>query len=68
MSPGKSNKLGHSRTDDRYVSPAEAADYLGVHVRTIRNMQADGRLTAYRLGGRIVRFRLSELDAAMVSA
>ncbi|MGO9155499.1 helix-turn-helix transcriptional regulator [Mycobacterium sp.] len=53
---------------DRFVSPTEAAEYLGVHVRTIRNMQADGRLTAYRLGGRVVRFKLSELDAAMVSA
>lgn len=53
---------------DRFVSPTEAADYLGVHVRTIRNMQADGRLTAHRLGERVVRFKLSELDAAMVSA
>lgn len=53
---------------DRFVSPTEAAEYLGVHVRTIRNMSGDGRLKPYRLGGRVVRFKLSELDAAMVSA
>ncbi len=28
---------------DRYVSPTQAADYLDVSVRSIRNMQADGR-------------------------
>ena len=34
----------------RYVSALEAADYLGVSDRTIRQMVSDGRLTAYRNG------------------
>lgn len=50
----------------RYVSPAEAADYLGVTTRTIRQMVSDGRLTAYRNGPKLVRLDLNEIDANMV--
>lgn len=49
----------------RYVKMIEAADYLGVTTRTIRQMIADGRLTGYRSGGRLVRLDLNEIDAAM---
>lgn len=49
----------------RYVKIAEAADYLQVTDRTIRQMIADGRLTGYRSGTRLVRIDLNELDAAM---
>jgi len=47
------------------VSIADAADYLGVTTRTIRQMIADGRLLGYRSGSRLVRLRLDEIDAAM---
>ena len=53
-------------TRRRYVSVAEAADYLQVTTRTIRQMIADGRLTGYRSGTRLVRVDLNEIDAAMV--
>jgi excisionase family DNA binding protein len=59
--PGRSNKLQHSC----YLSVAETADYLGVTTRTVRQMVSDGRLTAYRLGARVVRLRRDEIDAAM---
>lgn len=49
----------------RYVPQSEAADYLGVNVRTIRQMIADGRLTGYRSGTRLVRVDLNEIDSAM---
>jgi excisionase family DNA binding protein len=49
----------------RYVKVAEAAEYLHVTDRTIRQMIADGRLTAYRSGRRVVRLDLNEIDAAM---
>jgi excisionase family DNA binding protein len=49
----------------RYAKLAEAAEYLGVTDRTIRQMIADGRLTGYRSGSRLVRVDLNELDAAM---
>lgn len=49
----------------RYAKIKEAAEYLGVTDRTIRQMVADGRLTGYRSGPRLVRIDLTELDAAM---
>jgi excisionase family DNA binding protein len=49
----------------RYVKVAEAAEYLQVTTRTVRQMVADGRLTAYRSGTRLVRLDLNEIDAAM---
>lgn len=48
-----------------YLSIAETADYLGVTTRTVRQMIADGRLTGYRLGARLVRLRRDEIDAAL---
>jgi len=49
-----------------WISQAEAAEYLGVTDRTIRQMICDGRLTGYRLAGRTtVRLRLEDIDAAM---
>jgi excisionase family DNA binding protein len=49
----------------RYCTIYDAAEYLGVTDRTIRTMIADGRLTAYRNGRRIIRLDLNEIDAAM---
>jgi excisionase family DNA binding protein len=52
-------------TRRRYAKLDEAAEYLGVTGRTVRQMIADGRLTGYRSGTRIVRVDLNELDDAM---
>jgi excisionase family DNA binding protein len=49
----------------RYAKLGEAAEYLGVTDRTIRQMIADGRLIGYRSGGRLVRVDLNEVDDAM---
>ncbi|MCG5433948.1 excisionase family DNA-binding protein [Mycobacterium sp. MYCO198283] len=49
----------------RYATQYEAADYLGVTTRTIRQMIADGRLTGYRLNPRFIRIDLNDIDAAM---
>lgn len=49
----------------RYAKLREAADYLGVTERTIRQMIADGRLIGYRSGQRLVRVDLNDLDEAM---
>ena len=47
------------------MSVQDVAAYLGVHTKTVRAMVADKRLRAYKLGDRIIRFRRSEVDAAM---
>ena len=38
-----------------YATLKQAADYLGVTDRTVRQMIADGRLTGYRSGNQLVR-------------
>jgi len=49
----------------QYISIIQAAKYLGVTDRTIRQMIADGRLRGYRCGARLVRLRISEVDDAL---
>jgi excisionase family DNA binding protein len=44
------------------VSLADAADYLGCDVITIRRRIADGTIAGYRLGTRNIRVDLRELD------
>ncbi len=46
----------------RYATLDQAGEYIGVTSRTIRQMIADGRLTGYRNGPRIVRVDLNEVD------
>lgn len=49
-----------------YVSQADAAAYLGVTTRTIRNYIASGRLPAYRIrGSQLVRVKQSDVDALL---
>lgn len=54
------------RPDDRLYSPEEAADYLGVHVQTVRGWIRGGRLRASRLAGqRALRIRASDLHSVL---
>jgi excisionase family DNA binding protein len=46
----------------RLYSPEEAAEYLGVHVKTVRNWIRAGRLPASRLAGqRVLRIKSADL-------
>jgi excisionase family DNA binding protein len=49
----------------RYVSIIEAAEYLSVTERTVRQMISDGRLRGYR-NGRFIRLDLNEIEESMV--
>jgi excisionase family DNA binding protein len=51
----------------RYISINDAAEYLGVTERTIRQMISDGRLTGYRNGAKFIRLDLNEIDERMVA-
>jgi excisionase family DNA binding protein len=48
----------------QWLTRAEVATEFGVSPRCVDSMRADGRLTAYQLGPRVVRFKRSEVDAA----
>lgn len=55
----------HPEPQRRWAAIPATAEYLGVSERTIRQMIADGRLTGYRSGARLIRLDLNEVDAAM---
>lgn len=49
----------------RYASVADGAKYAAVSGRTIRRCIAAGRIKGYRLGPRVLRVDLDELDALL---
>lgn len=46
----------------RYESIQDAAERLDVDPRTIRRAIAAGKITGYRVGGRLLRVRIDEID------
>lgn len=40
----------------------EAADYLGVNIKTVQRWADSGRLPAWRLGTQYLRFRRSDVE------
>ena len=55
--------MSASKQPRRLASLADAATYAAVNPRTIRRRVADGTLTGYRMGPRLLRIDLNELDA-----
>jgi excisionase family DNA binding protein len=46
----------------RMISLGEAADIIGCHPRTVRRRIAEGQLTGYRMGSRIIRVDQAEVE------
>ncbi|MFD4460064.1 helix-turn-helix transcriptional regulator [Nocardia sp. FBN12] len=58
--PGGPHRTGHRR----WLNRSEAADYLGVHPRTLANWAAMGRGPRYsKPSGNSCMYRLGDLDA-----
>lgn len=55
----------HSTPTLGYETLREAADRLGVSEKTLRRRIAEGSLTAYRMGPRLIRLRAADVDALM---
>ncbi|GAB2683593.1 excisionase family DNA binding protein [Barrientosiimonas humi] len=53
------------RSNRRFASVATAAQIYDLSPKTIRRRIADGTLTGYRLGPRVLRVDLDELDRAL---
>ncbi|GEK21002.1 helix-turn-helix domain-containing protein [Cellulomonas xylanilytica] len=51
--------------DTTWVRRLDSAAYLDVSPRTLDRLVDAGKLTAYRIGSRVVRFRRSDLDALL---
>lgn len=54
------------RQTRNYASLAEAAEAHAVSVKTLRRRIADGTITGYRFGPKIIRVDLDEVAALMV--
>lgn len=48
-----------------FIGIPEAATYLDVTTKTVRRMIARGQLDAFRLGDRLIKIRIADLDALM---
>lgn len=49
-------------TNPKFASLATAADIAGVSVKSIRRYIAAGRITGYRVGPRMIRVNIAELQ------
>lgn len=50
-----------------FLTPAQAADQLGLSTRTLRRYASDGLLTRYTVGPRQVRYRANDVAALLVA-
>ena len=63
---------GPSRAERRrtitqaYIGIPDAAIYLGVAEKTVRRFIRDDKLPAYRLGGRVIKLKLEDVEALLV--
>lgn len=62
-----SNRKSRRDPDHRpaYLGIPEAAAYLDVDTKTIRRLIAAKRLPGYRLGNRIIKVKVVDLDAVL---
>jgi excisionase family DNA binding protein len=58
--PGVPGRGGRMIT---WMSQQDAAEYLGMTVKTLHRYIANGSLTAYRVGGRVIRLHARDLEA-----
>ena len=49
-------------TTSKYVTITQAAEILNQSVKTVRRRISDGTLPAYRIGPRLIRVRIEDLD------
>ncbi len=59
-SPTKTTRYPEAR---RFIRQEVAAERWDVSVDTIRRLITDGKITGYRLNGRIIRVDVAEVDA-----
>jgi len=60
--PGNRRARSHPDQARVYIGIPEAATYLDVAEKTIRRFIRDQKLPAYRLGNRVIKIRIADLD------
>ena len=56
-----------ARPSRRLATLPDAAEYASCSTRTIRRRIADGSIVGYRMGPRLIRVDLDELDSLLLS-
>lgn len=62
---GRPSRPKQHRPSRRFLTIEDAAERLGVNPKTIRRRIADGSLTGYRMGPRLIRVDVAEVDALL---
>ena len=63
--PNRAARRHPEKFQRAYVGIAEAATYLDVDPKTIRRLIASGELRAYRLGSKVLKVKLADLDGVL---
>jgi excisionase family DNA binding protein len=64
--PTSPNRATRRAADPRKnLTSQEAADYLNISLRTLRNWLSQGLIDGHRVGPRLLRFDADDLDAAV---
>jgi excisionase family DNA binding protein len=62
VSPKSITSDSVSKQQNRWLSTAQAAEYLGVSINTVRNYVGGGRLKVRRMGPKLLKFDVADLD------
>ncbi|MCG7597842.1 helix-turn-helix domain-containing protein [Mycobacterium sp. PSTR-4-N] len=60
-----SNRSQRRNPAPAYFGIPDAAAYLGVEHKTVRRLITSGELPAYRLGKRLIKIKVADLDALL---
>lgn len=63
--PGRSNKLAHRGSTPQLIGIPEAAERCGVHYRTFRRWVSEGRISAVRVGPKLLKVDAADLAALL---
>nr|NLI51304.1 helix-turn-helix domain-containing protein [Propionibacterium sp.] len=59
---------GPSERRPRWLSYAEAADLCTLSVRSLKRLTAEDKLPCYVIGGKVLRLKVSDVEALIVPA
>jgi excisionase family DNA binding protein len=61
----KPNRAARRHVEQVYIGIPESAVYLGVAEKTIRRLIRDAKLPAYRLGNRVIKIKIEDLETVL---
>jgi excisionase family DNA binding protein len=62
---GPNRRARRHPVEQAYIGLPEAATYLGVAEKTIRRLIRDSKLPAYRLGNRVIKIKIEDLETVL---